>query len=370
VKGYELLKRFVAWDPDLVQRMRSCDHAFSSSLQNPFHLEGDVWSHTMMVFKFLLDAGAPADALVAALCHDTGKVFTRNVRNFPRVNFHSHDAASVQPTVDFLSTLPFGTVDPQRVLTAVNYHMVVHEKGGQLTKDRVLGVCSYDPETVRVLELLARADHYGSVAEDEEPVPFGSGDAFAGAHEVASLCPAGRVIEDCDVVVFSGMPGSGKDFISAVTLPHHRILSFDDLRIKIYRDRAGEEAPADPKELYQAAWTFCAAQEIDLLRPLTQEARELLGRGEKVSICNTSLTMKSRRALLNMLPREARVGACYVAAPSYEVVTRDANRKSKTVGADVIHGGFMFRQWLPTMGEGFSAVRFLMNIPMKASRPM
>ena len=49
-----ILKEFQKLNPELVYKMKACDHHFDSNNLTPFHLESDVWTHTMLMYNQFL----------------------------------------------------------------------------------------------------------------------------------------------------------------------------------------------------------------------------------------------------------------------------------------------------------------------------
>lgn len=104
--------------PSLVAAMRSCSHHFSHQHLNPWHLEGDVWTHSLMV----LDACRHLPQVDAvqqwvALLHDVGKPGAR--RELPdkhRVLFQGHESLSAFISWDLLADPALGLSLAQRLL--------------------------------------------------------------------------------------------------------------------------------------------------------------------------------------------------------------------------------------------------------------
>lgn len=71
----KLVKDFQLKYPKLCKAMQECSHHYSDTELNPFHLEGDVWSHTMMSCNQAVNQNK--NTQIAALLHDIGKPFTR-----------------------------------------------------------------------------------------------------------------------------------------------------------------------------------------------------------------------------------------------------------------------------------------------------
>ncbi len=102
----ELLKWFQINYPELKKALLACHHNFDDSETNPYHIEGDCWSHTMLVCKIAQLNGYSRVVQVAALLHDIGKPQSRKVNPLnSHVQFFGHEelsATMAKPLVDDL----------------------------------------------------------------------------------------------------------------------------------------------------------------------------------------------------------------------------------------------------------------------------
>jgi len=83
--------------PKLKELLHRCQHNFDENETNPYHVEGDCWSHTMMVCKVAELRGYNRVVQVSALLHDIGKPQSRKINpknNY--VNFHGHEEFSAK----------------------------------------------------------------------------------------------------------------------------------------------------------------------------------------------------------------------------------------------------------------------------------
>ena len=148
----ELIERFINWNPEIAQAMMDCDHAYSPSHQNPWHLEGSVWEHTMMVLDYAAalemnhytyndiinehihyrgDYARAYDRhllMYAALLHDIGKIYTRFEKHEKkRVAFFGHENYSIQPAIDFLVYENVSAYDIEIIINLIGLHMRAHK---------------------------------------------------------------------------------------------------------------------------------------------------------------------------------------------------------------------------------------------------
>ena len=102
----EFLKWFQITYPELKTVLLACHHNFGDNDTNPYHVEGDCWSHTMLVCKIAQLKGYDRVVQVAALLHDIGKPQSRKINpQNNHVQFFGHEALSAtmaKPLVDDL----------------------------------------------------------------------------------------------------------------------------------------------------------------------------------------------------------------------------------------------------------------------------
>ena len=103
INMYQLVEWFQIHFPELHDDLLQCNHNYDEKDLNPYHLESDCWSHTMMVCKIAELSGYDKVVQIAALLHDIGKPQSRKVN--PRnnhVQFFGHEDLSSQMSVEIL----------------------------------------------------------------------------------------------------------------------------------------------------------------------------------------------------------------------------------------------------------------------------
>ena len=103
---YQLIEWFQIHFPKLHNDLLQCNHNFDEKNLNPYHLESDCWSHTMMVCKVAELSGYNKIVQIAALLHDIGKPTSRkiNLRN-NHVQFFGHEELSAQMADEVLDLM-------------------------------------------------------------------------------------------------------------------------------------------------------------------------------------------------------------------------------------------------------------------------
>lgn len=233
--------------------------------QNPrFHGEGDVLTHTQMVFGQLTQMDAfrrlppqRQDMLsLAAALHDAGKPVTTRMEDGAWVSPH-HGAAGAQLARAFLwkSGLCGGAEKQafrEGVCALIRHHSLpVHALDRE---DGLLQLAKFAeaPATVALLCLLSEADVLGRIAPDTQalreqvllcaalaeeagclnaPMAFSSYTTKRAWFSGRSVAPSQPLYDDCwgEVILMSGLPGTGKDtwIQSHCDLP---MISLDEIR--------------------------------------------------------------------------------------------------------------------------------------------
>jgi len=123
----QLLNWFQTTYPHLKQALLECHHNFDDTETNPYHVEGDCWSHTMMVCKIAQLKGFDKVVQVTALLHDIGKPNSRKINPLNNhVQFFGHEELSAEmakPLVADLVEREMITVsESEEVLKLIAFH--------------------------------------------------------------------------------------------------------------------------------------------------------------------------------------------------------------------------------------------------------
>ena len=91
----EFIDWFSTTYPQYKEALLNCHHNFNDSETNPYHVEGDCWSHTMMVCKVSQLKGYNKTVQISALLHDIGKPQSRKINpKNNHVQFFGHEEKS------------------------------------------------------------------------------------------------------------------------------------------------------------------------------------------------------------------------------------------------------------------------------------
>jgi predicted kinase len=378
---YTLLKAFQEWNPALVEQMKNCSHHYSHRHLNQYHLEDDVWTHTMLVYNQIRNMIGDHHKnrytfyqAIIALCHDIGKVYTRHAPKVGKIAMYGHAFASIQDTIEFINylfrkrydfELGIDTTDWDTyyyVLTIISNHMDYMMN----SKDRD-SLVNNDDILYMFAETFMYCDKKGSFSADNTAimpkriiVSENENDS-----DPITLDELWNVRDEHNIIMMAGPPGSGKDFVSSTFFPTHHIVSFDNIRMRKYDEYLSTkgEKVFDRKNTYKEAFEYCNSYNIDLNAEMLSEIDKLFNVGKKVIICNTNMSRKLRKSTINLIrnkyPEES-IGCIYLCCDRDTLYRRDRNRVDKTVGEEVIDK-FIFNQQIPVMKDGLDRIIFMKN---------
>lgn len=304
-------------------REHACLQAMVGCEQDPeHHAEGDVATHTRMVCEALLELPAyraqPADAravlFAAAILHDVAKpVCTVHEGGRIRAPYHAPRGAVMARELLWRLGAPFPL--RERVTALIQHHQVPFYC---LERDDPRRAVLTVAETTRCehLAILAEADARGRICREparlldnvalfaelcrehgvhQAPHRFASDHSRFLYFRTPGRDPDYAAHDDtlCEVVLMSGLPGSGKSHYVATELAGLPAVSLDDVR---------DELDIDPRDGQSAV--------IALAR---ERARDHLRAGRGFVLDATSLSRKLRRNAIDLYAGyRARVRIVYV----------------------------------------------------------
>ena len=327
MKIQELLKFFTFNYPKFVQIMKNCDHGNESGL-NPYHMEGDNWTHSVMVLKETENAHDIFK--YAALLHDIGKPFVREVID-GKTRFFNHDPVSGFLALDIMKTLNLDSLTKQKLFQLI----CLHTEAFRLTKEQqAKKYLDYGLQKL-VLEF-GKYDSLGRISVDE------------------------RVIEDTDPLSYEANidPNKGKKVTVLVGLPYSGkssyIDSLDGLEtiFEVSRDACVMELGNSNN--YNENYNQVDQKEVD---KLLIERFNLSKNHNNAVVDMTHMSTKSRRRTLSHFGKEWTKNCVVFLPPLPEIIKRRELRLDKVIPQEVLFD--MIKRFSPPMkGEGFHNIEY------------
>jgi len=230
----EVIKYFQLNFKDLVEDLKNCTHHYDSDNLNPWHLEGDCWTHTLMVLKQVQareESLYPSEynALVlAAICHDLGKPAARSIDDeAKKVRFKGHEGISFFKSIKVLDKmLKDGMIDAQikeMVLKIVSLHSSIFDAitDGKLNTESLKIKYTQNHKLFYLVTKMSEADSRGRFCID--PDNFRA-NFYADDYSIRALTTyfkdqdyqhgQFKTPDDCQakLTILIGPPCSGKDY--------------------------------------------------------------------------------------------------------------------------------------------------------------
>jgi putative nucleotidyltransferase with HDIG domain len=232
-----LVKWFQLKHSKIVKAMIESNHHYDAEfLLNPYHLEGDVWTHTMMVvleaskLKKKLDGNMYNHVLVSALLHDIGKPLARKVsKEKKRVHFWGHEPISAFLCISILKDIEkeFNIkLNHRLIIEAIAMHTDVYNVPREKLADRLIK----NQPLADLLSYLSSADYAGRF--------FEMGERDMEHIEVKPSSGLYAPKETKEVVCMIGLPCSGKSTVLKDMKEQHEgyvVLSRDDIVMELGR---------------------------------------------------------------------------------------------------------------------------------------
>jgi putative nucleotidyltransferase with HDIG domain len=312
---HNLVKWFQINYPSIVKAMKNSNHHYSEKELNPWHLESDVFTHTMMVMleasrnELKLGQHEYNQLLVAALLHDLGKPMARRENHEKkRVNFYSHEPLSAFlaiPVIDHIAK-DFGVeLEKREIIEAIAMHTEVYKLTEEKLTDRLVNRQSL----ANLLMGLSLADHGGRFYEMGDRI----NDKLTVKHK-----PMGQFNKQ--VVVNIGLPCSGKS-TGVKGGSGWRILSRDEIVMELGRSQGIDS--------YNDAFNSVDQKEVDKI--LQERKKRYIKEGNNVVIDMTHMSRKSRRKSLQGFGNDYMKTAIVHMTSLENIEHRNKNRKGKTI---------------------------------------
>lgn len=326
---HKWLCKFQSEYPALIQKLEDCSHHWDSQNLNPYHLCGDVFTHSMLVYEQLKDYGDTAQ--IAALLHDIGKPSCRTLNHEKkRVSFTNHEPYSAFLALSIMKDWNLDQKQKELLFQLI----CLHGEPYKIPQEKMNARLINNPVLGDHLELFGRGDHAGRFYLNE----VDKHSQFRHQALTVESLPTEK-----KVTFLIGLPGSGKStnrLVGSETVPF--IVSRDDI---IMRKSYQIE--------YDKAWKECNQKDVDFV--LDAEFK-LSTRYPNVIVDMTNLVRSKRLSRLKLY--EGYYKKAIVFLPDMFLLTeRLKGRKCKTIKPEVID--LMIRSFYPPLfDEGWNEIEW------------
>ena len=221
--------------PDLVEDMRNCSHHSDSSL-NPYHLEGDVWSHTLLCLSEAKDLSELM--LFVILCHDIGKPMARKESN-GKTSFKGHELISAFMTLPIAKKYGFSDKEIIKIFQLIAYHTsILKLLDNENCLTEVLDIHKGNPDLFLDLLPITKADGLGRIMEKYNDKLYYIEDYFSGTLDTMLFNKKEKKSQQSTLTCLIGLPGSGKStYLKNNKVSPENIICRDDIIMQLAKTK-------------------------------------------------------------------------------------------------------------------------------------
>ncbi len=348
----EIVTWFCQTYPEVVSFMKSTNHFSEGRDNHPFHGEGSVWTHTLMVMTHLhcdkeLIPEYKKILLTVAMLHDIGKPSARQTKYDPKIgtkySFEGHEGLSTIIAIDILNSMEkednfYTNKRRLLILELISLH-------GTST--------IYDEDSPKYLlqSRFREADKGGAIRNVDENI-------FK-QYPKRKVSNRKQVQDDKILIMMIGLPGAGKtSYINQHFDESYFIISRDDYMEKFYFENNDDE-----KLTHNDIYDWINSNQIRLHmfnQAFDQYLNQMAKNKNKIILDMTMLTAGKRRNILNRFSKFRAYGVCLLKG---ELSLYIINNKRESLGRslDAYRWITLKKKFLmPTIEEGFDGLNIIL----------
>ena len=163
---HNLIEWFSKKYADIKWEMQRCHHSFAKGEVNPYHIEDDCWSHTMMVCKICELKGYGIEVQTASLLHDIGKPKSREIKHGRYVYFKGHEEISAKMAKPILQEMAKdGLIKKEQIDTILELILMHGYLQKQSDVDAVIEEFKGREDFLKLLVQVSECDDIGRFAK-------------------------------------------------------------------------------------------------------------------------------------------------------------------------------------------------------------
>ena len=323
----ELLHFFFTECPEVVEAMRNADHHYDSEHLNPWHMEGDVLTHTLMVLREAEIMGVSDIVKLGCLFHDFAKPECRFANEeTKRVAMYGHEGYSAIKAIKYMKKLNLSKKDMIHLIKMIALHtevfrvakpIVDESKFNRVPKahradaikkeynkkhnkilNKVIARYGYEKRLLKDLLTLGTCDHKGRFMDEERIDDSPENVEYRGQviNEVLEYkMPKRESKEDYPcLVMLVGVPCSGKS-----TWSRDFLLKNEDYSL-VCRDDILEELY--PAETYEKSYELAQAdnKQLKVDKEFLSRIRAIVKEKKNLVVDKTNMPRKTRNSVLSI----------------------------------------------------------------------
>jgi len=342
--AYTLIQRLMDNHYTTYKLMAGSDHnSVSDNFLSEWHIEGSVWTHTMMVMSHMKQICVKSPnwklLLIAGLLHDIGKPscrFFNKEKN--RVTFYGHPGVSTLFAVDLLDDIEPNLSHDEKiyVLRLINYHQVlfgISNNPSEKAKAKLISKfnSAMGCRLLTDVNIHRKADYYGNLARMDDGVGYDIVSELLATYvntKVDEVDEVDEVVSDPikpTAYIMIGLPGAGKSTFIANNFPNYPVVSSDNCLMRL----------GEPDQTYNEKFQSVDRNAVEAL--FKEDLKTALENKKDFMFDRTNLTHKTRFKYNNRFRQAGFNIENIVLLPHFKVAhLRNSGRVGKEISFDVI----------------------------------
>lgn len=355
----QILKWFMQNFPSFVKQMRACSYHYNHDNFNLHHLEGDIWSHTVLSYNNATKLNVSKVVTYALLLHDIGRIFTRYEDSQKhKVHFGEFEGVSCFVALEILHKSDLSELEKTRVLKIISYQYTIidHIKYDNPTFEKLLNKFKYEKELLEDLTSYVECDLFGRIIDEIKADLYDHNRVKTLQSNVkrADNFKKASAQKNNTLYILIGSPCSRKS--SWISQQNGNF-------IVVNRDSCVEEIGRKyGKNSYNEAYDFMNShenvkKEIDIL----DENRENIAKNSKnidVIIDNPNLKFSNRKVWIDSFSKTHKIVAVLFLTPFQELIECNQKRE-KEINKSLSQKGLINKLktfTYPLLNEGFDEI--------------
>jgi len=309
----------------IVSEMKNAEHSATGKI-NPYHAEGDVWTHTMMVYDYALKHEFSPNTRWAALLHDIGKPYVReeviSKKHGLVARFRNHEAWSFYMAIDILKKADLSHIEIAQIAEMIARHSELYEWESKNESYAIAKSWRYNFTHFTDFINLVRSDVYGRISDMDYQEFDRKCDQVI--HEFLNETHVHDNVDTPTAYLMVGPPAVGKTTCIKKVFSEFTVISRDDILTTMY-----------PSDDYSESWATADQNKVN--NEFTKQVRQAWKSGDHFVVDTTNMTRKRRRAFTTEAHKNGFNVVAVVMMTGYdEIISRNSLRKGKTLNEEII----------------------------------
>ncbi|NOQ30431.1 MAG: AAA family ATPase [Helicobacteraceae bacterium] len=354
-----MIKWFIKTFPSYYKMMNECSYHYKDREFNNHHLEGNVWTFTMLSFNQGIINNVPLHIQYALLLQDIGRVLTRKENHkSEHISFGDFEGASCVLGVEVLNQTSLSNQEKIRILKIISYQYTMTDflHSSEPNFDELLATFKYEEELLKDLAVFIKCNFSGRVVEESKKDQYNTQKVDILIESLQELEITKKIVEEktATLNILVGLPCSLKSSWVEKQEGDFILVNRDDFTLLV--------GAKHKKFTYDDADKYLLANDKleDEADRLYEEHKDMTknSMGKNIIIDNPNLKIKKRKNWINAMSKTHNINIVLFLRAYTSLIECDKLRSKKikkTIGKKLITKQLK-EFYFPLFSEGFDTI--------------